>query len=352
MTYRIGEYAGFRIFEPHESILEGSRRLVDLARRTNTAFLNDCVRLEDHAALPEISGSFICAHAPDYVGVPTLEWQEADWRQLFDRMVFRGIDTVVFQAAAWQELQECYYCSQYFRQFRQWNVIEPMLRAARACKLTVFLGGYGSVSGWRTLRDSAMLQRELAHHQHCLEELMEFRELFQGVYLAPETAFGGKRDPEQEQCLNRIYRATHDILRQMAPEKKLMLSPGSHFFPDRRQDFREAWLNLLDRIQVDVMAPQDSIGGCACTLPDGRAIWSDWKTITVELGARLWANIELFERRDFGGAAPFVPASPQRVATQLSNVRETVEKCICWEYSYFVDRPEGEALRRFFPQEA
>jgi hypothetical protein len=66
-------------------------------------------------------------------------------------------------------------------------------------------------------------------------------------------------------------------------------------------------------------------------------MWELWKKLADHVGCKLWANIELFERRTFGGEDPFDAASAERVKRQIINVADYVEKCVCWEFSYFIN---------------
>lgn len=343
--YQIGCYEGFRLFEPAPEAVPAVRGQVEEQRRRNRQYLEACPAAP---GLPmRITGSFICAHAPDYVGVPTLDWSENQWRELFAGMRGSGIDTVIWQASAWNELEEVYYRSECFSSFRQWNTVEPMLKAAAEEGMRVFLGGYGSVVGWSQSLDDAAVRREIRNQLACMRELLAWRDLFGGIYFSPETAFRGSRDFSCERRLNRLYRDYFSALKELAPEKDILMSPASKFHPGLENDFVECWLNLLDGVPLDILAPQDSIGCSGCSLADQPDMWECWRRVAEARNIRLWANIELFERRDFGGASPFDAASAERVAAQVRNVSPRVSKCVCWEYPYFAgNAPGGPELRR------
>lgn len=339
--FQIGSYEGFKIFEPAPEIIPEAREQVKRCRENNERFLAG-YRVGEFPM--RISGSFICAHAPDYVGVPTLEWDETQWRRLFAEMRRAGMDTVVWQASIWHELEECYYHSAAFREYSQWNAVEPMLAAAKMERMQVFLGGYGSVVGWTAGLSDSAIEREIERQFGCIRELLDYHDSFCGIYFSPETAFCGERDLCRELQLNRLYREYFSRLKEIAPEKQILMSPGSKFFPGRQTEFLACWQNLLKGVPLDILAPQDSIGCACCSLADQPEMWRNWRQAADSLKLRLWANLELFERRRFGGTAPFAAASPERVAAQIANVAPWVEKCICWEYPYFSGPAPGGAL--------
>jgi hypothetical protein len=113
--------------------------------------------------------------------------------------------------------------------------------------------------------------------------------------------------------------------------------------------YSKAYILLL-KVPLDIMAPQDSIGCAGCNLGIQKAAWDIWAKICDNSGIELWANVELFERRSFGGAVPFVPAAPERVMAQINNVSSFVKKIICWEYPYFAGTKGAagsELIRKF-----
>ena len=339
--FRIEEVGGFRLFMPALEGLEEVAAHFRAVQRRNREFI--AARPAAPACRLRITGSFIAAHAPDYVGVPTLDWDAARWQTLFQAMKRDGIDTAVFQASLWHELGECYYPTRRFAgEYRVWNVVEPMLEAARACDMTLFLGTYGSVAGWREGRaglDAA--RREIDRQIACLEELLQWRDGFAGLYFAPETAFRGRRVPETEAMLNLLYRTFFRQVRALAPGKPILISPGSKFFPGMDEDFLTFWRNVLRDAVPDILAPQDSVGCGGCTLENQSAMWRLWKVLADSLPAQLWSNVELFERREFGGPAPFERADEARLGWQLAHEAPFVSKAISWEYATFGKFPKN-----------
>lgn len=332
----IGE---FNLFFPSEDIIPDSTKMLQRQKAENNVFLASC----DETGKPpiKITGSYIHAHGPDYYGTPTINYTVADWEELFNDMALHGLDTAVFQASLWHELSECYYPSKCFKgEYRQWNVVEPMLEAANNCGIKIILGGYGSVIGWLNTQDDTAIEREIKRQTDCMAELLQYGKQFSGIYFSPETAFSGHRDAAKEKMLNKLYREHFSRLKEIAPEKSIAMSPAS-FFTDKDKEFFDFWMNMLDNVPLDILMPQDSIGTAACSLANQGTMWSFWRKVADEMNLTLWAHVEIFDRQSFGGKTPFDAASPQRVAAQLRNLAPYVEKCLCFEYPYFANNAKG-----------
>lgn len=330
----------FNLFFPSEGIIPDSSAMLKQQKAENNAFLASC---DETGELPiKITGSYIHAHGPDYYGAPTINYTVSEWKELFDVMLLHGLDTAVFQAALWHELSECYYQSNYFKdEYRQWNVVGPMLEAAQKCGMKIILGGYGSVVGWLNAQNEEEIEREIRHQTNCMIELLQYGNQFSGIYFSPETAFAGHRDKSKEKMLNKLYREYFSRLKELAPKKPIMMSPASFFCPGIKEHFNDYWSALLENVPLDILMPQDSIGCAACSLANQKTMWGFWKEVADKMDLTLWAHTEIFERQTFGGKTPFDAASPQRVAAQLRNLAPFVEKCICFEFPYFSNNAKG-----------
>lgn len=331
----VQRFKEFKLFQPTED--EASAAMVTLPERQE---INRRYLEEHPMSAPlgmSITGSFISAHAPDYIGVPTIHWTVEDWRREFRSMRACGMDTVLLQAAAWRELEECYFPSEILRAYERFNVLTPLVEAADSEKVTLFLGSLGSVSGW-DLQNEAKTRREIEMHQAVLRELAgRYGSRISGFYFPCETAFRGEHRPEHEAQYSRILEVFCRTARELLPGKAVVMSPSSKYFEGKEDEFLACWRHIFSIAAPDILAPQDSIGCGGCNLVNQPSMWRLWKRLADDVRCRLWANIELFERRVFGGETPFDSASPERVRTQIANVEPYVEKCVCWEYSYFVN---------------
>ncbi len=343
--FKIESLGEFNIFCPHPDIIPASRELVEAQRRVNDSV--PCATVSP--LMPRITGSFIYAHPPDYRGASSLDYTEKDWLTLLEEMRSDGIDTIIFQASLWNELRECYYRTDAFRnEYRVWPVLENLIPAVRSVGMRLFLGGYGSAVGWSDSYAKGLLDEELRRQLTCIRELMRFRDGFSGIYFTPETAVGKVRHPERERFMNELYRRYFSEIKEMLPDKQCAISPATKYCPETEAETIAGWLSILEEVPCDILAPQDSIGTAGSNLRIQPAAWRAWGEIAQGAGLKLWANVELFERESFGGEAPFVSASPERVACQLANVGPHVEKVICWEYPFFVGKEPEQRLKRCF----
>jgi Domain of unknown function (DUF4434) len=335
----------FKIFQASKQAVELYTPRITESGDANKRFLTGNPQPEPQM---HITGSFIYAHPPNYRGRPAHHWTVEQWREMFAQFRQFGIDTAILQASLWNELGECYYQSDYFTELKQFNVVEPMLEAANAENIKIFLGGYGSVTGWSANLEQDSVDREKARQQACFKELLRYRELFDGFYFAPETAYMGSRNPEKEAFLNSIYRGFFETIKETDPSLRILMSPATKYFPGKNEEMTEAWLALLKDVPLDIMAPQDSIGTCGTFLENQAETYMVWSNVCKQLNIEFWSNIEVFQRTDgLADENHSVTASPERVAAQINNAAPYAKKLICWEAPFYLfgDNSQTKALR-------
>ena len=297
-----------------------------------------------------ITGSFIYAHPPNYKGAEAFRWDKKEWLRQLKRLKEYGIDTVIFQASLWSELKECYYPSKVFSHYKTWNVVEPMLDGANELGLTVFLGGYGSVTCWKERLSGSLVQEEIDRQTACFKELLRYRDLFHGFYFSPESAYTGTRDCELEDFLAQLYHGFFSEIRNADDRLQILMSPATFYYPETMKDMYDSWCRVFRLSAPDILAPQDSIG-CGCiTLdhqPEALAIWHQ---IAESCGIDHWSNVECFEC-----CPPYIDetsrraAEPERILLQMNNAAEFVKKLITWELLYYGDpalHPPGQKFVR------
>jgi len=290
-----------------------------------------------------LSGTFIYAHPPDYVGRPTMSWGLAEWRGLFQELKELGIDTLIYQAAAWVEVKECYYRSKMFSGYRTWNSFDPLVEAVAAEGMTFFMGGLGNMLAFDWNATAQTLAADRDNQLACFHELVElYKGGFHGFYMSPETGYPGQRQPEREKLLNAYFYEVCQGVKDVMPDLPILLSPGTYYMENHDQEIHDFLHNLFEGCPVDIMCPQDSIGTFGSRLPHYQPGFAIWQQVCREIGCELWVNVESFERVKIATAQDFVPADFKRLAVQLSQASRVGKKIVSWEVPYFYSPLAGE----------
>lgn len=299
----------------------------------------------------KLSGSFICAHPPDYRGRPAMKFGVEDWRALFREFKELDMDTVIWQAASWMELQECYYRSRLLSDYKQWNVMDAMVKAANEEKMFLYLGTFGVLNGELSLgvkagdigMAAAAADRELA----CYRELLDlYRGAFQGYYLSSETYYGPWRAPLAYKHYGVFFERITNNVKETTPELKILASPASLQSAGHEQEAAGRLLECFGRARVDMFAPMDCIGQLE-ELGNLEADLRVWKEVSRATGAEFWVNCESFAIPGRRGAVMQIePAEPRRFLYQLTIADSMgAKKLVTWEAMHFMD-PNGNAKAR------
>lgn len=348
-NWKIINCEDFVIFKASDDIVDEANGMYARANEVNRKYI------ESHETpVPPcpITGTFVCAQPPNYRGVPMVHATVADWVKKFELFKTYGVDTVIYQAAVWNELETVYYPSKRFAKYRLFDQIGNVLQAAKESGIEVYLGGYGSVSGWCMGKDPAYVEQEKLNHFAVQDELFElYAGQFKGIYFAPETAYRGERDLYTEKTLNSIYRDFCDRLKSLHSDCEIIMSPATKYYEGKLDEMIDSWNTILDGVKLDIMAPQDSIGCCGNNLEYQPTMFKVWRQICDSKNIRFWSNVELFEDIDCSRVDAAIPADPRRIAHQITNAAKVAEKLISWEMLFFTDEESnGEravALREF-----
>lgn len=336
---RVLEQNGFTLVVPDDETAIGLQGLMDRGRPSNRDYLD---RHTGALTPGRITGSFIYAHPPDYIGRPTMEWGVREWRDLLRELKALGIDTVIHQAAAWVEMRECYYPSGRFASYRTWDSLSKLVEASAAESMTLFLGGLGNMLAFDEAATVETLDADADAQLACFNELLAYRGGFQGFYMSPETGYPGARQPEREKLLNGYYSRVCRGVKDRMPELPILMSPGTYFYPGHERDTHDFLVQMLAGCPVDILAPQDSIGTFGNTLANYRPAFQIWRDVCRTLGITLWVNAESFERVRIGTTSDFDPTPIERLTAQLSLAAEFGEKIVSWEVPHFYSASAGQ----------
>jgi len=314
--------------------------LMKYGRELNREFLD---KLTEKPKGGRLSGSFIYSHPPDYIGRPTMHWGKDEWQSLLREMKELGIDTVIYQAAAWVEFEESSYPSKLLAHYKTWNSIEPLCQAVAAEGMTLYLGGLGNLMGFDEKATVEVMNKDRDIQLGVFHELVElYKGGFHGFYMSPETGFPGQRQPEREQLLNRYFKDVCQGVKDILPGIQVLTSPGTFYMENRGEEIYEFLRSLFDGVPIDYMTPQDSVGTFSNRLPHLKPSFEIWQRVCQATGMHLWVNVESFQRKQIGTTSDFEPADFERLAVQLSNASQVGEKIVGWEVPYFYSSLAGE----------
>jgi hypothetical protein len=302
------------------------------------------------AAGGKLTGTFLYAHPPDYIGRPTLDWHADDWRSLFRWLREMEIDTGIYQAAAWREIRECYYPSRCFGDYRTWNILDPLTEAAAQEGFTLYLGGLGNLMGFDEKAGENAFAEDRDLQLECVRELeILYQGGFHGFYMSPETGFPGQRDPAREVRLNGYYREVCSEAKRILGDLPILFSPATYYQEEAAANIRAFLTAIFRDCAVDILCPQDSIGVFGNRLDDLPASFEVWRGVCSDLHVELWVNVESFERFRAGTTQDFEAAEFSRLSVQLANAGRFGRKIVSWEVPYFYSPLaglRGENLRR------
>jgi hypothetical protein len=334
------EQEGYTLVVPGPGDTQWYQKLMDYGHSMNRPYLE---ALTEPPPGGWLTGSFIYSHPPDYVGRPTMTWNAAEWRGLFQELKEMGIDTVIYQAAAWVEVRECNYRSKLFSDYRTWNSFDPLVEAVAAEGMTFYMGGLGNLLAFDEKATAETLEADRDLQLACFHELLElYRGGFHGFYMSPETGYPGQRQPQREQLLNTYYREVCQGVKEALPDLPILLSPSTYHQPNHEQDCHDFLYNLFQGCPIDVMCPQDSIGTFGNRLPHLEPSFAVCHQLCREIGCELWVNVESFERTRIGTSQDFVSADFKRLAVQLAHASRVGKKIVSWEVPYFYSPLAGE----------
>lgn len=348
LLFPIGPCDDFQIYLPPEDMDE------EKAMERVNAFNSKNIEFIKNFKLPEkrtrIKTSFVYAHPADYKGRPMIHASIEDWQSALQELKAKGIDSVIFQSALWREINECFYMSETFSDMKRNPVIEHLLEAAEIENIKVYLGGYGSVAGWKETFSEAELNKEITEHKRCFNELKNFKSVA-GFYFPSETSFTDKRLPEKEKRMNYLYRNFADMVKNFNSNLRIISSPATMHRLEYNNMFKDFWNSILENSHMDIIMPQDCIGNTCSELSELDEQWKAWKEVTSNHNIELWSHTEIFERRSYMEKVNLYPCHPDRVAVQLALTAPYVTNHACWEMHYFANPAsgmEGERLDNYF----
>lgn len=342
---------GYMIGKAPVAMPPHQRAEMELRDRLNAEVL---AQLKEPPTGGRLTGSFIYAHAGGYRGRKNIAYGVPEWRNLFRELKELGMDTAILGVSTWVGSRESFYPSTLFKDFRTWNLIEPMLAAAAEERMIIYLGAAGLGDTERMIgaeTGDVRMAAECARQElACYRELTQlYGGAFHGYYLAAETGFWSWGNAEfLTRCFHEYFQRVTNGVKDITPEIAIMGSPYTVRCPGREEEAIATLTAVHEGCPFTALAPQDSIGTTMNELSFLERGLGIWKTVCQNIGTEFWVNCETFNCADYGGPViTIVPADFRRLAIQLDTAQRVgARKLITWEAIHFMNPAGSTAARR------
>lgn len=292
-----------------------------------------------------ISGTFI---------MPDITYKsEAEYREFFQELKDSGINLVIFGQTSnlYKNCSNGRYIEEIDVRLKAGNpaFLPIAVRLAKEMGMTMYFDvAYYPISSCfeyyvgKTGDERTDRGRLLAMVSRAMPKLRQFvtqagvdwnDPLIGGYYLAPEVDTRHLRDRNSAQFT--FFIDLGNIVRRNDPGKKIMISPYQSEDVGQNES-AEAFYNLLAFTEVDIVAPQDSIGtGLTKSLEKSREhfaglslAYNRYQNSQNSRNKEIWANVETFGRPGDDNYTFYRPAEFERVKNQIEVVRPYVSKLL------------------------
>lgn len=295
------------------------------------------------AAIKPIAGSwFEFQHHSTVEGVDwnpqCVRFTSEQWDAKIREIADVGFKYLVLMATA------VYYRSFYpSKIYPQWQLacldpLEVVLSAADKYGVNFFIGAgfYGDWTNPDIMSDPIGMKQSL----QAIEEIAGIyghHKSFYGWYW-PNEAFINKQFSDQ---FIKYANTSSRLARQLTPEAKILIAPyGTRLaVPD------EEYVRQLSNLDVDIIAYQDEIGVRKSTKDETPSFYEGLRKAHERAQrSAIWADVEIF---NFEGAVyhrALVPASFERVLSQLAAVSPWVDQILVYQYQGMMNKPGSAAF--------
>ncbi|OGF46118.1 MAG: hypothetical protein A2452_00150 [Candidatus Firestonebacteria bacterium RIFOXYC2_FULL_39_67] len=284
---------------------------------------------------PVITGSFFdfkhhSAFDGKYWVDKTALFTDEDWKLKIREMKELGIDTVVIMAVSLHG--KSFFKSKLFPKYeiKATDALKAVLEQAGELNMNVFVG-----VGWVTEQcvDYPTEDWQVEKSEKLIKELDEGYgglKAFKGWYIPYES---GIKSYFEELCVDKLEKITRYI--KTISKKPVLIAPYVTGQPVND----EKYISQLQRLGVDIVAYQDSIGVRWRKPEDTTSMYKNLKEIHDKTNIKLWTDLEVFEFEGDVYKSGLIPADIERIKKQLVNEAPFVEKILCYQVHGLMDKP-------------
>ncbi len=279
-----------------------------------------------------------------------------DWQKDMVQMRDIGIDTIILQWCA--ETDVSYIESDDLTYEEQYSTVGRVIDAAKKQEMKIYLGLHHDPHYWtqitareRVLRDYFLVRvvQNERLQKALLEEFAGVPE-WVGYYIPDELDDLTWRQPGQAKLVSDYIKLMCKRLRLNDPDRKISIST---FFRGRTAPdiFMENMKAIVTTNTVDNLLLQDGAGNLDPSLQYTPIYYKSFKEKWPKENAELSCVIETFQQESKENQ-PFVavPASPERVRTQLNNATNYFDDIILFTFSDYADPDLGVAAKKLYKE--
>ena len=218
------------------------------------------------------------------------------------------------------------------------NAIETILQVADELGMQVYLGLGLNPEYWSGKFDA---QGETAMNQKIMTELEDLYGSYgslAGWYLPEELDDRNFNTPQAKEAVA-TYLKSMVMYARFYTHRPVMVSPYFGINPDGTA-YAQWWDSVLSEAKVDIVAMQDGVGTRRTTIEESASVFAALQPIMEKHDVQFWANIEVFDQIHGwpvdAGTWQAIPATSDRVSTQLALESPYVQKVIIFEFSHYM----------------
>ncbi len=261
------------------------------------------------------------------------------WKAKIKEMHDVGMEYLVMLAVAYES--KTYYPSklQPRHDYVCDDPLEAVLQAADECGVKFFVSN-DYWSNWTQVEKAMKDETIWRLREKGMEEVAgkyAHHKSFYGWYYPHESGFNRIID---ETTISYVNRCTK-IAKSLTPGALTLIAPyGTNTI---RVD--DNYIRQLKRLDIDIMAYQDEVGVRKTKAGAAGKYFENLYKMHVKAGrARLWADLEIFEFEGDVYRSALLPASFERILTQLEDISPFVEHVLIYQYLGMMNRPGSQAF--------
>ena len=261
------------------------------------------------------------------------------WKKKIKEMHEAGMEYLVLLAVAYEG--KTYYPSklQPRHDYVCDDPLEAVLEAADECGIKFFVSN-DYWSDWTQVEKAMKDEAIWSLREKGMEEIAEkyaHHKSFYGWYYPHESGLYHTIDENTINYVNRCSRKA----KALTPNALTLIAP--YGTKDVRPD--DHYVRQLERLDIDIMAYQDEVGVRKTKAGTAGKYYEGLYKVHTKAGrARLWADLEIFEFEGVVYRSALLPASFERIRTQLEDISPFVENILIYQYLGMMNRPGSEAF--------